>query len=146
MGLDDIEAVLEIERASFDSPWSRAFFVEELGRDWARLEALCPAPGVGPVAFINYWVVRDEIHILKVATHPAHRRRGFGTQLLSRAMSQAPGLGIRYVTLEVRRSNEAAIALYRRFGFEPIGIRPRYYEESKEDAIVMLLTFQREAS
>ena len=91
-----------------------------------------------PVAFIDYSVERDEAHICNLATHPAHRRRGFATRLVARLLATAPREGIRYVTLEVRRSNKAAINIYRRLGFESIGVRPRYYVEHDEDALVML--------
>lgn len=115
-------------------------FLDELSREWARLVVFCPTPSGSPVAFINYWVVRDEIHILNVATHPTQRRRGFATRLLTWIIDPAVSDGARYVTLEVRRSNEGALALYRRFGFEAIGIRPRYYVDNNEDAILMLLS------
>jgi len=138
--VSDLDDLMEIERVCFPSPWSRQVFLDELSREWARLLVLCPTPGGSPVAFINYWIVRDEIHILNVATHPAHRRRGFASRLLGRTLGQAPTLGVRYITLEVRRSNKGAFELYRGFGFESIGVRPRYYVENQEDAIVMLLS------
>ena len=139
MTVADLDDIMEIERVAFPSPWSRQVFLDELSRDWARLAVLAPTPGGSPVAFTNYWLVHDEVHLLNVATHPAHRRRGFAASLLAHVIDGAPALGIRYATLEVRRSNEGAIALYKRFGFEAIGVRPRYYAENQEDAIVMLL-------
>lgn len=139
MSVADLDDVMEIERVAFPSPWSRQVFLDELARDWARLLVLTPTPGGSPVAFINYWLVHDEVHVLNVATHPAHRRRGFAARLLSHVLEGAPRAGFRYATLEVRRSNEGAIALYKKLGFEAIGVRPRYYAENQEDAFVMLL-------
>ncbi len=136
----DLDEVMEIERESFKSPWTRSVFLEELGREWAHLWVVRPAPD-GPVAaFINFWLVRDEIHILNVAVHPRFRRCGFASQLLQSTIELAWKNRVRYVTLEVRRSNQGAIKLYRSFDFRAIGIRPNYYSEDREDAIVMLLT------
>jgi [ribosomal protein S18]-alanine N-acetyltransferase len=136
----DLDDVMDIERESFKAPWSRSVFMEELVREWAHLWVLRPADG-GPVAaFINFWLVRDEIHILNVAVHPRFRRAGYASQLLQSTIEFAWKKRVRYLTLEVRRSNNGAIKLYRSFDFKPIGIRPNYYAEDKEDAIVMLLT------
>jgi ribosomal-protein-alanine N-acetyltransferase len=137
--VDEIDPVMEIERHSFRSPWSREVFVEELDRPWAHVDVL-RLPGDRPVAaFINYWLVKDEVHVLNVATHPDHRRRGHASRLLTHALAVGKKHQCRYVTLEVRRSNLGAIKLYRRFGFRAVGIRPNYYAEDQEDAILMIL-------
>jgi ribosomal-protein-alanine N-acetyltransferase len=141
MRLADLDEVMEIERQSHRSPWPRQVFIEELSRDWAHLYLVKeqrPA-GARTVAFCNFWLVRDEVHLLNVATHPDQRRRGHGARLLEHVVEFAERHGCRYVTLEVRRSNHGALKLYRRFGFRPVGIRPHYYVEDNEDAIVMLL-------
>ena len=91
------------------------------------------------VAFCNYWLVRDEVHLLNIATHPDRRRRGYARFLMEHLLGFARRHKCRYITLEVRRSNEAALGLYRAYGFEPVGVRPNYYIEDREDAIVMLL-------
>lgn len=135
----DLDQVMEIERLSFRSPWSRQVFLEELDREWARLDVLRPRGGGLCLAFVNYWVVRDEIHVLNIATHPSERRRGLGTQVLGHVIEVARESRCRQISLEVRRSNVAAIRLYRRFGFRPVGIRPNYYAEDHEDALVMAL-------
>jgi ribosomal-protein-alanine N-acetyltransferase len=139
MRLSDLDEIMEIERLSFRAPWSRQVFVEELDREWAHVDVLKErAPG--PVlAFVNYWLVRDEVHILNIAAHPDQRRRGHASRLLSHVIEFSKRQGCRYITLEVRRSNHGAIRLYRKFGFRPVGIRPNYYVEDNEDAIVMLL-------
>lgn len=136
----DLDDVMEIERESFKSPWTRSVFLEELGREWAHLWVLRPARTERVAAFINFWLVRDEIHILNVAVRPRFRRCGFASQLLQSTIEFAWKNRVRYVTLEVRRSNEGAIRLYKSFDFKAIGIRPKYYSEDGEDAIVMLLT------
>ena len=139
MRLTDLDHVMEIERLSFRTPWSRQVFVEELDREWAHVDVV-RARGGGPVlGFINYWLVRDEIHILNVAAHADHRRRGVATQLLAHALGFARRQQCRYATLEVRRSNVAATELYTKFGFRAVAVRPRYYAEDNEDAIVMSL-------
>jgi ribosomal-protein-alanine N-acetyltransferase len=139
MTLRDLDEVMEIERLSFRAPWSRQVFIEELDRDWAHVDVLRERPGGRVVAFVNFWLVRDEVHVLNVATHPEARRHGYASVLLGHVIDFASRSHCRYVTLEVRRSNQAAIRLYRKFGFRPVGIRPNYYIEDHEDAVVMLL-------
>jgi len=135
----DLDDVVGIERLSFRRPWSRQMFAEELGRQWAHVDVLREDGEPRVVGFINYWLVRDEIHILNLATHPDCRRRSYGAQLLLHVIEFARRHDCRYLTLEVRRSNHAALRLYRRYGFRQVGVRPKYYVEDNEDAIVMLL-------
>jgi ribosomal-protein-alanine N-acetyltransferase len=134
----DLDEVMEIELVSFRSPWSRPVFLEELARPWAFLDVV-RAPGNDRVlAFCNYWRVADEVHLLKVATHPDARGLGLGGRLLAHVLAFAHKHTCRLVTLEVRRSNDTAQRLYRRFGFKSVGIRPNYYADDGEDAIVMM--------
>ena len=135
----DIDAVMEIERLSFRAPWSRNVFLEELGREWARVDVLRDVATGEVAAFANYWLVADELHILNIATHPQHRRAGHATRLLAHMVDVARRGTCRCMTLEVRRSNAIAQRLYRRFAFRAVGVRPNYYAEDQEDAIVMLL-------
>lgn len=135
----DIDAVMEIERLSFRAPWSRAVFLEEMGREWARVDVLRDSITDEVVAFANYWLVADELHILNIAVHPRHRRAGHATRLLAHMVEVARQGQCRCVTLEVRRSNAVAQQIYRRFAFRAVGVRPNYYAEDQEDAIVMLL-------
>ncbi len=146
MTAQDLDDIMEIERTSFRAPWSRQVFVEELDRDWAHVDVLRERTPASPVlAFVNYWLVRDEVHVLNVATHPDERRRGHAARLMEHVIAFAHKHTCRYVTLEVRRSNLPAIKLYRKYGFRPVGIRPNYYVEDREDAIVMLLELGRPA-
>jgi ribosomal-protein-alanine N-acetyltransferase len=140
MRAEDLDDIMVIEKLAFRAPWSRQVFVEELERDWAHVDVLkAREPRAKVAAFVNYWLVRDEVHVLNVATHPDHRRQGHAARLLEHVIAFAHREKCRYVTLEVRRSNQAAIRLYRKYGFRPVGIRPNYYVEDNEDAIVMLL-------
>jgi ribosomal-protein-alanine N-acetyltransferase len=135
----DLDTVMEIERVSFRSPWSRQVFLEELTRDWAHVDIVRDAATGDVVGFANYWLVADEVHVLNLATHPQARRAGHASRMMAHMIDFARRELCRYVTLEVRRSNAAALRLYRRFAFRAIGVRPNYYAEDQEDAIVMLL-------
>ena len=122
-----------------DAGW-HPVILEEMHRNWAHLDVLHLAAD-GPAgrirAFVNYWIVGDEVHVLNVATHPAWRRRGIAQQLLAHVDDVARAEACRYLTLEVRRGNHGAVRLYRRHGYRPVGLRPRYYEDG-EDAILMI--------
>jgi ribosomal-protein-alanine N-acetyltransferase len=133
----DLDAVDAIERHSFKAPWPRQVFADELERTWARVD-VARAAGV-VVGFVDYWMVADEVHLLAIATHPDHRRRGIAARLLDHLLAVARGHAARIVTLEVRKTNAPAIALYERRGFERVGVRPAYYQEDNEDAVVMTL-------
>jgi ribosomal-protein-alanine N-acetyltransferase len=139
MRVADIDAVMEIERVSFRSPWSAHVFSEEMVREWAHVDVVRDVGEGFAVAFANYWLVADEIHLLNLATHPLVRRAGHASRLLAHIIEFGRRHDCRIVTLEVRRSNAAALRLYRRFAFKPVGVRPNYYAEDQEDAIVMLL-------
>jgi [ribosomal protein S18]-alanine N-acetyltransferase len=132
--LDDVDA---IERHSFKAPWPRQVFVDELAREWARVDVARDAGRV--VGFCNYWLVKDEVHLLAIATHPDRRRAGVGRRLMDHLLAVARARASILVTLEVRRSNRPAIALYERLGFAPVGLRRAYYAEDREDAVVMTL-------
>jgi ribosomal-protein-alanine N-acetyltransferase len=135
----DLNAVVEIEGLSFPRPWTREYFVEEMQRSWARVEVLCERADGPVVAFCDYWLVADEVDIHNIATHPEARRRGHAARLLRHILEQGRLAAFRLATLEVRKSNLGAQALYASFGFQVIGTRPRYYEDNDEDAIVMTL-------
>jgi len=140
----DLDEVCAIATASFTAPWTRQIFEDELSRPFAALRVLRPgsAAGAGIRAFVSVWIVRDELHVLNLATHPSARRLGYATLLMLDVLAWAHARGVRYVTLEVRRSNAAAIRLYRGLEFDSIGIRPRYYADDDEDAVVMMRTLE----
>src|SRR5215470_9530086 len=107
MRAGDLDAVMEIERQSFPNPWTRQVFIEELAREWAHLEVVRErsARGERVVAFCNYWLVRDEVHLLNIAASPEARRLGYAARLLAHIVVTARRLRCRFITLEVRRSN-----------------------------------------
>jgi len=139
MRLGDVDAVMAIEKVSFRSPMTAQLLLEEMGREWAYVDVVRDRLGRNVVAFTNYWVVADEVHLLNLATRPEERRAGHASRLLAHIIEVGRTRSCRFVTLEVRRSNAAAARLYRRFGFRAVGVRPNYYAEDQEDAIVMLL-------
>jgi ribosomal-protein-alanine N-acetyltransferase len=132
----DLPAVLAIEAASFPAPWSRQQFEEEQATEWSTT-LVAEAPGGQVAGFVVFWLVADELHILDVATDPSLRRSGVARALLAEAERRAAAREVALITLEVRRSNAAAQALYAGLGYARAGVRPRYYENDGEDAIVM---------
>jgi [ribosomal protein S18]-alanine N-acetyltransferase len=137
--VDDIDAIDEIEKHSFKSPWSRSTFEAELLREWARVDVGRLGGAAGRiVTFCNYWLVTTELHILAIATHPDLRGRGIGGAMLAHVLNVAIQTGCSLATLEVRRSNKPAIAMYERAGFKTVHVRSRYYQDDDEDALVML--------
>ena len=94
------------------------------------------------MGYLCFWLVDREAHILNLAVHPQHRRRGIGAHSWATEWIIAGEEGVQLVTLEVRRSNYKAISLYRNFHFQPQGIRRRYYTDSGEDAVVMGLDLE----
>jgi len=139
----DLDAIDEIERHSFVTPWPRATFEAELSRDIARID-VARAPGAsGVMGFCNYWLLLDpahatgEVQIMAIATHPDRRRAGVGAALLAHALAHGRDHGARTAFLEVRRGNAPAIAMYERAGFRTIHVRRNYYQDNGEDALVM---------
>ncbi len=139
---EDLPRVVAIERDGFSHPWSADLLRRELAHAWSTILVAVEAGPGGPeriLGFIVYWLVHDEIHVLNIATALEARRRGVGRALMEEAAAEGRRRGARLSTLEVRRSNAPAIALYRELGYREVGIRPRYYAEENEDAIVMNL-------
>ena len=87
--------------------------------------------------YIGMWLIIDEGHITNLAVHPAYRRRGVGRLLLKNLIQTGKRYGLRRLTLEVRQTNLAAQNLYMEFGFTTVGVRPRYYLDNHEDALIM---------
>ncbi len=113
----------------------------ELARGWAKLWVAREAEAGPAIAFLLAWNVADELHIINLATHPDHRRKGAAKALLLVALDHARSDRARLVLLEVRRSNRSALELYRSHGFSAIGFRRGYYSENAEDAVEMMLAF-----
>jgi ribosomal-protein-alanine N-acetyltransferase len=141
MRAEDVERIVEIEKDGFKHPWSADLLRRELHHAWSTsLVAAEPrAGGEAILGFIVFWIVHDEVHVLNVAVAADARRRGVARFLMHEAASRGRAAGARLATLEVRRSNVAAIALYRALGYRQVGVRPNYYVDEGEDAIVMVL-------
>jgi ribosomal-protein-alanine N-acetyltransferase len=140
MNTSDLTHVLEIERASFTYPWSNKFFLQELQvRD---AHSLLATIGEKSVAYVIYWLLPREIDIHNLAVNPAYRRRGIGRVLLETVVEEARRQGVSRVTLEVRKSNEAAQKLYHALGFSAKGVRKGYYSDDGEDAVIMALELE----
>lgn len=139
---EDVGRVMEIERDGFAHPWSRELIERELGHTWSRVLLAVDAGEGGAELVLGYavfWLVHDEVHVLNIATALEARRRGVGRALMREAHAEGRRRGAAISTLEVRRSNASAIELYRSLGYRQVGVRPNYYQEEGEDAIVMLL-------
>lgn len=131
-----LEQVLEIERASFASPWTRDHFRFELQRNrWAATHVVRREGHV--LAYVCVWRLYGELKINNIAVHPAWRRRGLARWLLDWVLRDAAGRGCRLAQLEVRPSNRPAVDLYLRRGFTVVGRRKGYYQREKEDALIM---------
>ncbi len=136
MTVDDLPAVQLIERASFTTPWPAHAYRQELEAN--RLaQYLVATIGGEIVAYGGIWLMVDEAHVTTFAVHPRYRRRRIGEQLLLSLLDLAVDRHAREATLEVRLSNLAARRLYEKYGFRPVGIRPRYYSDNQEDALIM---------
>jgi [ribosomal protein S18]-alanine N-acetyltransferase len=132
----DVPRVLEIEQESFPSPWPRDAYVREL-RD-NRLACYLVARELDAVVgYTGMWIILDEAHVTTIAVAPDCRRRRIGERLLVALIAEAMRRGARWITLEVRRTNGGAQALYHKYGFRDIGVRKGYYSDNREDAIVM---------
>lgn len=131
----DLPAVLAIERRAFQTPWSLAMFVLELSKPSGICLAITAERGLAGYLVCSRYA--DVWHLMNVAVAPEHRRRRVATELMERLFADA-GPEARF-TLEVRKSNRAAIAMYERFGFRPAGHRRRYYHDNGEDALIMWL-------
>ncbi|MBE0597173.1 MAG: ribosomal protein S18-alanine N-acetyltransferase [Desulfuromonadales bacterium] len=138
----DLDAVLAVERQCYAHPWSAGFFLQELANPLATVDLLWIEGALA--GYLCSWRVDGELHILNLATAPLFRRHGIGSALLRRAFSHGIAQGVEKAFLEVRVSNEAAIDLYRHFGFRTIFRRPCYYPDG-EDAWVMERDFAESA-
>jgi len=130
-------SIVKIEQSSFPSPWSLNAFLEEIDRPISYLWALLVEEALK--AYICFWIVSGEAHLMNIAVHPGRRRKGLGRLLLGRMIEFAKSKMIRVVWLEVRPSNVTARKLYEKMGFTETGRRPRYYTDTKEDAVIMCL-------
>ena len=132
---DNLDAVLEIERMSFTTPWSRYAFIREIQFEKSVFKVINVDGRV--VGYGGFWRFPDEVHISNFAIHPDYRRRGLGRLFLTHLLEEAISMGATKATLEVRRSNIAARELYEDFGFRVVSVSKRYYFDENEDALIM---------
>ena len=133
----DLDAVLEIERASFANPWTREMYLTEMKNKEVSFVYAARDEEGRILGFCSFWRILDELHINNLAVMPAERRAGIATALLNHVLKEGARLGAKRVTLEVRRSNTIARHLYERFGFSVAGVRRGYYTHPVEDAMVL---------
>ena len=141
---EDVAQIHEIEKRCFAMPWSEESILHDI-RENAVARWLVLDDGAGNVlAYAGMWFVLDEAHVCNVAVHPDHRRKGYGKKIFEALCNMAQANSMALMTLEVRRSNLAAQALYHACGFLDVGYRKRYYEDNKEDALIMYREFSYE--
>lgn len=136
MDVIDIEGVLEVEARSFSTPWTKEAFQQEITKNQFAYYFIAQIGGK-IVGYCGLWVVVENANITNIAVDPDYRKQGIGEGLMKGAVDMARMLGAEKLSLEVRVSNEGAQHLYRKFGFQPGGIRKRYYTDNQEDALVM---------
>lgn len=144
MALTDLPWVLEIERASFPTPWSEASFRHELfDNPYSQLFVMKGSRVPGVIAYACVWLVDQELRVNNISVHPRWRSRGLGSRLLRFLLEHAQCQGCTEAALEVRPSNGPAIRIYEKAGFRPVGSRKNYYMDTREDAVVMTLALDR---
>lgn len=141
---EDVPQIHEIEKACFAMPWSEDSILHDI-RENVVARWLVLDDGEGRVlAYAGMWFVLDEAHICNVAVHPDYRGQGYGRKIFTALIELAQENSMSLMTLEVRRSNAAAQALYHSCGFLDVGYRKRYYEDNHEDALIMYREFRYE--
>jgi ribosomal-protein-alanine acetyltransferase len=134
---EDIPAVAALEAEVFPDPWPQHLYLQEVGQPLRFQRVVHTDLGYLAAYLFACWQL-DELHVLKVATHPLYEGRGLGSTLMDEAKSEGERSGARGLVLEVRPSNRRAFRLYRYLGYDVLGRRPRYYADG-EDALVMCL-------
>ena len=141
---EDVAQIHEIEKLCFAMPWSEESILHDV-KENVVARWLVMDDGEGCVlAYAGMWFVLDEAHVCNVAVHPDHRKKGYGRSIFEALEALAKENSMSVMTLEVRRSNIAAQNLYHACGFLDVGYRKRYYEDNKEDALIMYKEFTYE--
>lgn len=136
MRLSDIEAVSKLERRSMSLPWSSSAYVTEVNNPNAHYLVAKSEDG-SVVGYGGIWVIMDEMHITTLAVDPASRGKKIGERILIVLLEEAMRRGANRATLEVRQSNRIAQNLYHKYGFQEVAMRPRYYSDNGENAVIM---------
>ena len=132
----DVDMVAELDKKCFSIPWSRQSFAEEMENKIAVYFVAADEDNV--IGYCGFWQASDEGDITNIAVLPEYRRKGIGGMLVERLIAEANNMELVLLTLEVRKSNVPAQALYKKYGFVPIGERKRYYRDNHEDALIMM--------
>ncbi len=135
---EDIPALVEIEKEEFSSPWDEDMFRQEVENNDISRAFVAHADGK-PAGYSVSWFIGERVHLLNIAVSTAFKRKGIGSLLLEYLIDLSLREGKEVITLEVRESNEGAIAFYRGFGFEIVGVKEGYYRDDQEDAMLMIL-------
>lgn len=139
MNFADVNQVMEIEKEVYEHPWNRMSFINELRHNkYASYYVLIEDNII--IAYGGIWNILDEAHITNVAVKKDFQRQGYGKKMLKYLEKKAYKKGAEAITLEVRASNKAAQALYEKNGYQSWGIRPKYYTDNNEDAVIMWKT------
>lgn len=133
---EDIDAIVAVEQVCFSTPWSRESIAHDLTDNAMAQYLVAELDGV-IAGYGGMWVIVDEGHITNVAILPQYRNKKIATLLMSVLLTAGERQGIHRFTLEVRSSNEAAKALYRKLDFKEAGLRKGYYQDTGEDALIM---------
>jgi len=143
MNADHLDELERLERICFSRPWSKRMLGEELENQCAAFLVAEDEEG-RVLGYAGLLVMLDEGYITNVAVFPEYRRMGIAAKIIEVYLNFAAANDLAFLTLEVRPSNEAALALYRRYGFEEVGRRKNYYELPKEDALILTRFFREE--
>ncbi len=141
MKTGDLEQVLEIERDSFQEPWSAKNFERDIVDFRGSIPTVAESGGV-ILGYTVTWRLRSHLHLANIAVRKSHRGKGVGRVLVLEVISRAKREGAEKIMLEVRESNAEAIGLYNSLGFRPVAIKREYYKKEKEDAILMRLMIE----
>ena len=137
MTKDDIDSVIELESRSYgEHHWSKESFLNELSNDLAKYFCVFSESNE-LLAYCGIWQILEEAHITNIAVSPDYRRKHIGEALLVNIINECYANMVKFITLEVRVSNEPAIGLYEKYGFKSLGVRKGYYQDNNEDALIM---------
>lgn len=137
MSAEDVDDVIKIEESAYgEHHWSRESFLNEIGNDLAHYYSIVTKDGK-LAGYAGCWHILEEAHITTIAIAPEYRRKNYAQALLRRIIDDCYKEKIKYITLEVRVSNTAAINLYQKYGFTSFGTRKGYYQDNNEDALIM---------
>lgn len=134
----DVSDVMEIESISFGRHhWSEESFYNEMNNQVGRYYSLIHTDINKLIGYLGFWLIADEAHVTTVAVKPEYRGNSLGELMLTQCLERCASQSIHWVTLEVRVTNYTAQNLYYKYGFASVGIRPKYYQDNQEDALIM---------